>query len=210
MTRLRTSAVAVALLLALTAPGCRLFRRSSKNVPPPPPPPPPVETAQPAPPSQPAANVPPPPQLPPAQPDLTTKPPEAPVVKLPPPPRGRRRNKKEPPPQEAQAPAAQPAAPEAQASAPPPGPPAPQLEQILTPEQRQAYNEAIDTNITRAQRTLELVQGRRLNSDQKLTEDRIRAFLQQAAEARKSDLFRAKNLAERASVLADDLLRSIQ
>jgi hypothetical protein len=214
MSNLRTLAVACALLLALTAPSCRLFRRTAKTVPPPPPPPPPVETTTvPVAPAPPQANVPPPPQIPPGQPDLTRKPPDASVVKLPPPPRGRRHNKKEPP-QEAQAPGGQPAG-ETQASAPqpvspPPAPAVPQLEQILSPEQRQAYNEAIDTNITRAQRTLELVQGRRLNPDQKMTADRVRAFLQQAAEARKTDLFRAKNLAERASVLADDLLRSMQ
>jgi hypothetical protein len=195
------------LMLAMAAPSCRLFRRSSKSVPPPPPPPP-VETTAPKPqPSQPSAKLPPPPQLPPGQPDLSGKPPEPAAVKLPPPPRRRGRNKKEPQETVVQ-PAQPPAGPEAQASPEPPT--VPQLEPILTPEQRQAYIEAIDTNIARAQRTLELLQGRRLDAEQKMTLDRIRAFLEQANETRKTDLFRAKNLAERAGILADDLLRSMQ
>jgi hypothetical protein len=52
--------------------------------------------------------------------------------------------------------------------------------------------------------------GKSLNGEQKVYLDRVRAFIQQANEARKTDLFRAKNLAERASVLADDLYRSVQ
>ncbi len=86
----------------------------------------------------------------------------------------------------------------------------PQLEQILTAEQQQAYNDEIDRNISRAQRTVTTLNGRRLSGEQQTYLDRIRTFLQQASEARKSDLFRARNLAERASVLADDLAKSLQ
>jgi hypothetical protein len=84
------------------------------------------------------------------------------------------------------------------------------LEQILTPQQQKAYNDEIDRNVSRAQRTLAALGGRRLNGEQQTYLERIRAFLKQADEARKTDLFRAKNLAERASLLADDLLRSVQ
>ena len=86
----------------------------------------------------------------------------------------------------------------------------PQLEQILTPQQQKAYNEEIDRNISRAQRTLAALGDRSLNSEQQTYLERIRAFLKQAENARKSDLFRARNLAERASLLAADLLRSVQ
>jgi len=86
----------------------------------------------------------------------------------------------------------------------------PQLEQILSPEQQQAYNDEIDRNISRAQRTVSALNGRRLSGEQQTYLDRIRTFLQQASEARKSDLFRARNLAERASLLADDLAKSLQ
>jgi hypothetical protein len=86
----------------------------------------------------------------------------------------------------------------------------PQLEQILTPQQQKAYNEEIDRNIARARQTLAALAGHRLNEEQRTYLERIRAFLAQAEDARKSDLFRARNLAERASLLADDLLRSVQ
>ena len=85
----------------------------------------------------------------------------------------------------------------------------PHLEQILTPVQQQAYNEEIDRNINSAQRTVMALGSRRLNGEQQTYLDRIRAFIQQATEARKTDLFRAKNLAERASLLAEDLLKSL-
>jgi hypothetical protein len=85
----------------------------------------------------------------------------------------------------------------------------PQLEQILTQQQQRAYNEEIDRNIVRTQRTLSALAGHRLNEEQRTYLERIRAFLAQAEEARKSDLFRARNLAERATLLADDLLRSV-
>jgi hypothetical protein len=49
-----------------------------------------------------------------------------------------------------------------------------------------------------------------LNRDQKTYLARIRAFIDQTKEARKTDLFRAKTLSERASVLAEDLLHSVQ
>jgi hypothetical protein len=94
--------------------------------------------------------------------------------------------------------------------APVPETPLPPLEQILTPEQRQAYLEAIDRNLGRARRTLEALRNRRLNDEQRTYLERIRAFIQQASDARQTDLFRARNLSERASVLAEDLLRSVQ
>ncbi len=201
---LRRLAIVALLLLATFAPGCRLFNRKAKIVPAPPPAPPPVETTVPMPAPTQQPTVPPPPQIPPEQPNLAGQPaPEAPVVKLPPPPKrhGRRSQQTQ---QTQETPPAQPG------EAPPTTPAVPELEQILSPQQRQAYNEAIDANIGRAQRTLDTVQSRRLNPDQKTTQERIRAFVQQANDARKTDLFRAKNLAERAAVLADDLLRSLQ
>lgn len=94
--------------------------------------------------------------------------------------------------------------------APEPPPPVPDLEQILTAQQQQEYNQAIDRSIDRARRNLAALGGRRLNPEQTLAVERIKTFIQQALEARKTDLLRAKSLAERADVLAEDLLRSIQ
>jgi hypothetical protein len=226
MTRSRASALTAALLLAAVGPSCSLLHKSSKPVaaPPPPTPAPTQQAPAPAPkPSDQQVALPAPPQISPKSPDLQQQPPPAPsVTQFPPsPPRnpGRRKNKQtahETPPA-SQEPAAQtpaaaqpPAQNPAQASEEAAAPPVPQLEQILTPEQQQAYSDEIDNNIGKAQKTVDTLQGRRLSREQKTYLARVRAFIDQAKEARKTDLFRAKNLAERASVLAEDLLRSVQ
>lgn len=96
---------------------------------------------------------------------------------------------------------------------PAPTPPAiqhqPQLTQILTAQQKQAYNRAIDQSIGRARQALATVTGRSLTADQRMTADRVRIFVAQAEEARKQDLVRAKGLADRADLLAQDLLKSV-
>ncbi len=195
MRLVKTSALAAALMLAMLGPSCSPFHRSAKaKVPPAPIPAPAAPASQPAPrPAKtPEAINPVPPDIQP-QPPAVQSPPFEPL-KTPPPPRRRQR---------APAPVVEPAP-------APQSPPPPQLEQILTPQQQKAYNDEIDRNVSRAQRTLAALGGRRLNGEQQTYLERIRAFLKQADEARKTDLFRAKNLAERASLLADDLLRSVQ
>jgi hypothetical protein len=190
-----------ALILATFTPSCRLFRKSSKAAPAPvpaPAPAPPAPSAQPASPKpQQPEHLPLPPEVSPERPNLNQQPPEAPAEKLPPPPR---RPVRPSHPREGTETSPPEAAP----------PPVPQLEQILTPEQRQAYNEDIDKNIGNALKTVAALQNRRLSREQKTYLARIRAFIEQANQARKTDLFRAKNLSERASVLADDLLKSVQ
>ncbi len=202
MTGLRLLALTAALLVAALAPSCRIFRKSSKSVAPPPAPAPAQSASQPSRPKSGERQVvlPSPPEISPQNPDLNQQPPVAATEELPPPPRRRRAR-----PHDQQEPAPPAASAEETTAAP-----VPQLEQVLTPEQRQAYIDAIDTNLGRAQKTVDSLQGRRLNRDQRTYLARVRAFIDQANEARKTDLFRAKNLAERASVLADDLLRSIQ
>ncbi|MGE5647487.1 MAG: hypothetical protein ACM336_17035 [Acidobacteriota bacterium] len=212
MTAHRPFVLTVVLAAAMVAPSCRLFRKTPKAAAPIPPP---ISA-----PSKPAAHkpapkpkeVPAPPQVPPQEADLTRQFPSEPAAeKLPPRPRERRRPARGQTETAGQTPSstqppAQPEPPEdttAEADVP-------ELEQILTPQQRQAYIEEIDNNVGRAQKTVEMLQGRRLNGDQKIYLERVRAFIEQAREARKSDLFRAKNLSERASVLAEDLMRSVQ
>jgi len=183
----------VVLVLAALAPGCRVFRRS-RTAPPPPPPralvKPPDTTPAPQP-------LPEPPQLTVSEPNL---PAEAPLLEQewPGPPRRPRRPRLAPAAEEAEAPEVAPAA------------PVPELAQILTPEQATSYNAAIDRNLQRAQRTARLLRSRKLNRDQAVYLERITSFIQQANDARRSDLVRAANLAERAAVLADDLLRSLR
>lgn len=208
---------ALALALAISAPSCRLFpfHRSAKTLPPAPPPPVISGTE-----TQPSVSLPSPPQLPPESPGVSGTQPPAVEAKVPPPPpgkpdlrRGKGRRK-----EEAAAGAPGQTGPAADAApGPAPAPPAPQtaaavppLEQLLTPEQQQSYNQSIDANIGRAQRAIAALNGHKLSAEQSTYLARIQAFISQAAEARKTDLFRAKSLSERASVLAEDLLRSFQ
>jgi hypothetical protein len=126
-------------------------------------------------------------------------------------------------PEEEAGPKPQPAPPRPVASAPPPAsesaaqpetPAAavPQLGQILSPDQRRQYNQVIDQAIRRAQERLEVVlaNSRRLNEEQHTIIKRIQAFIRQAQEAREQDLMIAKNLADRAQLLADDLAKNFR
>ena len=201
MTDFRVYVLGAVLTLSVLSSSCSLFKKKKVvNVPAPPAPIPVQTVPQPTQP-KPPVTLPPPPDLAPQQPTATDAP--VPHGKLPPPPR-RRPARAKPQPQPEQV-AVQPPAPENSAQQP-----VPQLEQMLSPAQQQAYNEEIDRHIAGAQRTVAALHGRRLNGEQQTYLDRIRSFIAQATEARKNDLFRAKNLAERASLLADDLLRSVQ
>jgi hypothetical protein len=197
MIRVRTVGLCAALLVAvMTTSSCRLFRRSAKAQPLPAPIS--VPAAQPAPRQ---VSLPQAPELP-AEPPEIDEAPSVPPETVPPPPR---RRVSVPRPRPAPDPAPEPV------PVPPPSPGSvPQLGQMLSPQQQQAYNEEIDRNIAQAQRALGNLNGRRLTSEQQTYLDRIHAFVQQALDARKSDLFRARTLAERASLLAADLSRTLQ
>lgn len=142
-----------------------------------------------------------PPSLPPGQPVPTPQPPPVQTA-TPRPPETRRRARAAP----------KPAAPEPEpvAEAAKPAAPLPQLQQILTPEQQRECNEVINQSLARAQRTLAAFDGRRVTREQATSIARIRTFIQQAEQARKTDLLTARALAERADVLARDLLKSVQ
>jgi hypothetical protein len=108
------------------------------------------------------------------------------------------------------------APPVASESAAPPETPAasvPQLGQIMSPAQRRQYNLLIDQAISRAQDRLKVVAANtaRLNEEQHTTLKRIQAFIQQAEEKKRGqELTVAKNLADRALLLADDLARNFK
>ena len=200
---MRSTRIVFVAVLALAAwtPSCVLFHRHKAVPAAPPAPAPAAPVALPTPHEVPLPAA---PQLPAAQPDLNQAGPSSSGEALPPAPRRRPKPRPHPDPDE-----------DADVPAPAPEPPAaavplPQFEQILTPEQRQAYTGEIERNIANAQKAVAALEGRRLSRDQATYLARIRAFIDQANEARKADLFRARNLAERASVLADDLLKSVQ
>jgi len=136
-----------------------------------------------------------------AAPGLPPEQPPGPPNVAPPRARGKR-----PAPSPPAAPPQQPAA----ASPTAPAQPAPQLAEILTPQQQQDYNRTIDARLERARRNLGLLKTRTLTPEQQVTADRIQTFIRQAGEARKDDLAAARNLAERADLLADDLIRSLE
>lgn len=203
----RVGVLALVLLATLTSGSCRIFRRSAKQPPAAPAPKPAATMPAPKPPpaAEPSkeAEVVPPPELPPGQPQLTQQPPiEMPKPRPPFEPRRRARAAPRPAPEPAEA-AAEPPKP----AAPAPGP---QLQQILTPDQQRECIEAIDQSLAQAHRTLAIFSSRRPTRDQATSLARIRTFIRQAEEARRTDLLTARALAERAGVLAQDLLKSIQ
>jgi len=81
---------------------------------------------------------------------------------------------------------------------------------MLTAEQRRQLERTTDAHIQRARQALESLKGRPLTREQLEVATQVRTFLRQAEEARARDLVRAGNLAERADVLAQDLLRTLR
>jgi hypothetical protein len=122
-------------------------------------------------------------------------------------------NKPAPPPpapatRKASRPAAAPQNPQPPATTPasPPAPvPAPQLVDVVPPDQQRQLNAAIDQSLARAQASLAGIANRELNKDQQALVEQIRKLMQQAQASRGADLPGAKSLAERAEVLAKDL-----
>jgi hypothetical protein len=189
-----------ALAMALGTPSCAVWPFHKKKATPVPPPAP-VPAAPVTPPKPREVTLPAPTEIPAGEPDLSQAGPDVPAEPLPPPPRRRPTKPRSHDDADATPPAAEPE---------PPAVPLPQFEQVLTPEQTKTYNEEIERNIADARRAVAMVENRRLNGEQTTYLARVRAFIEQANEARKADLFRARNLAERARVLAEDLLKSVQ
>jgi hypothetical protein len=100
------------------------------------------------------------------------------------------------------------AAPPVQPQAPPPV--LPELRPILTAAETRDLERAINARIARARSLLRSIEGKRKSGPQTVVVDQIRTFIRQAEEARKTDLLRANNLAERAEVLASDLAQQLR
>jgi len=96
-----------------------------------------------------------------------------------------------------------------QAPATPPAD-SPRLGDVLTPEQQNQFNAAIDQGLAHAESSLGSLANRQLTKDQEATVEQVKNFIQQAREKRKDDLAAAKSLAERAEVLAHDLVASLR
>jgi hypothetical protein len=93
--------------------------------------------------------------------------------------------------------------------APPDAPPTPRLGQIFTAEQLREYNRAVDESLDRVRRVLGRVAGRNLSPELTDIVSRIQTFQKQAEQAREQDLVTAVNLARRADLLAQDLVKRL-
>jgi hypothetical protein len=106
--------------------------------------------------------------------------------------------------------------PPVRATAPPPAviPPEPQptpprLTQIFTAEQLREYNRSLDESLDRVKKVLGSVAGKNLTPEQVQVVGRIQTFQKQAEQAREQDLVTAVNLARRADLLAQDLVKRL-
>ena len=87
--------------------------------------------------------------------------------------------------------------------------PVPRLGQIFTAEQLREYRRNLDESLDRVRRALVSVTGKPLNRDLTEMVGRIQTFQRQAEQARDTDLVTAVNLARRADLLAQDLLKRL-
>lgn len=93
---------------------------------------------------------------------------------------------------------------------PTPEPPAPpRLAPVLPADTRRAYTRELDESLERVRRALEFLSTRNLNAEQANVKEQISTFKKQAEQYREQDLVLAKNLAERADKLAQDLVARV-
>jgi hypothetical protein len=102
-----------------------------------------------------------------------------------------------------------PSAPPTAVEPPAPTPAVPQLGRLLTADQRREYNRVINQNVLAAQASLDSLQQRPLREAQRSAIERVRSFLVQVEEARRSDLELARSLSDRARLLAEDMVRNM-
>jgi hypothetical protein len=88
---------------------------------------------------------------------------------------------------------------------------APQISPQLSDEERARAKASADENIRNAQKNLDSANGKKLTANQMDMADKIRGFLKQAQDAlAASDWTRASNLAEKAKLLSDELVKSLR
>jgi hypothetical protein len=153
------------------------------------------------PPPEEAPPLPPPPTPPPMETKTEEPPPEVPAPEEPPPAPAKR-----------PAPRPRPAQPET-ADPGPPKPAPPQISPQLSPKDLAAAQSNTRSNIKTAEDNLQLASGRQLSlsAAQKDLVEKINGFLSQAHEAIiADDWVRAQNLAEKAGVLSNELVKSLK
>jgi len=83
------------------------------------------------------------------------------------------------------------------------------LGQIFTADQLREYNRSLDESLDRVRKVLGNVAGKSLNPELTQIVSRIQTFQKQAEQARDQDLVTAVNLARRADLLAQDLVKRL-
>jgi hypothetical protein len=91
-----------------------------------------------------------------------------------------------------------------------PPPELPQLGEVLSEQQMRDYVQATEASLEQAKRIAATVQRRPLDSRQADVLGQVQGFIRQAEAAQKKDVPLARNLAQRAEVLAKDLLNSLK
>ncbi len=90
-----------------------------------------------------------------------------------------------------------------------PKPEPPRISPQYSPEEEARFRRQTTASIAKAERNLQRMNGRKLNATQSDMVEKIRGFLSQAQEAiQANDWFRAQNLASKAEVLSEELIRS--
>jgi len=195
--RLRGALMGLVLASSLSTQNACLFRKKKPT-----PPPAQMPTPKPAAPAKPEP-MPPPPKVD-TQTPLSTVPAPPEQIDLPEPPPQPPRRPRRPAPSATQT--VPPETPPPQQPAPEP----PKLVQLLTPAEQRRYQGELEKYLRNAEAIVATAGTRTLNSQQADLVVRIRAFAQQAREQREQDLMTARNLAQRADVLARDLQRSLR
>lgn len=85
-----------------------------------------------------------------------------------------------------------------------------QLGTVLTPQQRAEYIHALEQSLVHAEADVTSLKGKSLTTEQSAAMDRIASFINQARENRDADPALAARLAERAELLARDLVGSVR
>jgi outer membrane biosynthesis protein TonB len=156
--------------------------------------------------ASPSVSVPPPEEAPPLPPPPTPPPVETkteePPPEAPPP---------EPPPAPAKRPAPRPRPAQPETTDPgPPKPAPPQISPQFSAKDLEAAKKSTTSNLTTVDSNLQAAAGKPLNAAQKDLVEKIKGFRDQAQEAiLADDWVRAQNLAEKASVLSNELRKSL-
>lgn len=197
--RLRGALAGILLAASILPSGGCLFRKKKPT-----PPPAQIPVAKPVPPAK-QDPMPPPPKVDAQAPPLSTVPAPPQEIDVPnPPPQQPRRPRRNAPV------AAQPAPQEPSQSQQPPTPEPPKLVQLLTADEQRRYQGELEQYLRNAEAIVAQASTRTLDAQQSDMVIRIRSFTQQAREQRDTDLMTARNLAQRADVLAKDLQRSLR